>query len=547
MTKILGRDCLRVGGFACLLLAVPLGLLTSCSSSTEPGVEGVVLNALPLEQNVSLQVGESREFSVTAQPSSTLEVVWNRAGEQVATTGVYAYEANYVGSDTVSVQASAGDTQLSRTWLVTVRENAAQVPPEVPNVHAGHGDEGGQVAVGWERIPPTGLLYSVDHYEVAVSVDGPINVANWAEATVVATVPEEGLVLGYEIELDEDGVLITGGERSWFAVRGVDTAGQMSPVTNVVSLIVSIPWYIEGYLYDDRGNTLPNAIVSYGCPECKVNTDGTGFYSIGPFRDFDEVVLETITSDDPPGFEPYTSYYDFRTDTLRYDETDQVDFTLITRYPMDAACLDYEDDFIGYFRFVTQTHQDGVNRPGTRLYRWDHYPISVYIPEFTVTYQDSIWTASQYATEMVELWNTTMEEDYFVLTDDEASADVYFDFVTVNEHGLYGEVVIIEPSDEDYTFGEVIPERMRVDVSYAQSSSRRIREIALHELGHVLAFSWTHSPCDDSLHLMRRSSSGSLLNGWENGIHPDERRVVNCVRVLPQGVEMSHFESTSSR
>ena len=26
---------------------------------------------------------------------------------------------------------------------------------------------------------PRGLLYPVDHYEVAVSADGPINMANW--------------------------------------------------------------------------------------------------------------------------------------------------------------------------------------------------------------------------------------------------------------------------------------------------------------------------------------------------------------------------------
>ena len=258
--------------------------------------------------------------------------------------------------------------------------------------------------------------------------------------------------------------------------------------------------------------------------------------------------LETITSDDPPGFEPYTSYYDFRTDTLRYDEVDQVDITLMTRYPVDASCTEYENDFLGYFRYVTGTHQDMPNRPGTRLYRWDHYPLSVYIPDFYAAEHDSNWPASQYATEMVELWNTTMEEDYFVLTDDEASADVYFEFVYLSSGGFYGQASIVLPTGyDDPSFGEIIPERMRVEVSWNQPSSRRIREIALHELGHTLAFASTHSPCDDAPHLMRRSSSGALLNGWENGIHPDERRVVNCVRALPEGVDMSHFEPVSLR
>ena len=59
-------------------------------------------------RNLSLQVGESREFSVTAQPATTLEVVWNRAGAEVATTSAYQYDADHIGPDTVSVQANAG-------------------------------------------------------------------------------------------------------------------------------------------------------------------------------------------------------------------------------------------------------------------------------------------------------------------------------------------------------------------------------------------------------------------------------------------------------
>jgi len=103
-----------------------------------------------------------------------------------------------------------------------------------------------------------------------------------------------------------------------------------------------------------------------------------------------------------------------------------------------------------------------------------------------------------------------------------------------------GQASIVLPDDQPYQLGDVVPQRMCVYIHDTLDDEQRIRETALHELGHVLGLV-RHSSCSRSGYLMYFTAAGALDNGPENAIHPDELRAVRAIRHLPQGYDMEGF------
>ncbi len=64
----------------------------------------------------------------------------------------------------------------------------------------------------------------------------------------------------------------------------------------------------------------------------------------------------------------------------------------------------------------------------------------------------------------------------------------------------------------------------------------------MHELGHAMGL-YEHVDVipPGETYLMALSSAGALDEGPENAVHVDEKRMLNAIRFLPQGVDMAGF------
>jgi predicted Zn-dependent protease len=161
--------------------------------------------------------------------------------------------------------------------------------------------------------------------------------------------------------------------------------------------------------------------------------------------------------------------------------------------------------------------------------------LKVFLPEHQA--QDLDFREACLAT--MDIWNMIMGEDYFVVVANSGDADVEFLFENMGPDAN-GQTSLLEPDDQDYHLGDVIPQRMRVRINDQQEDLQRIQETSLHELGHVLGLN-RHLLCNQPGYLMYVTAAGVLDDGPENAIHIDEQRAVRAIRYLPQGYDLGGF------
>ncbi len=485
----------------------------------------------PPGQEVQMVVLETREFRVSLDWPFARTYAWLRGNQVVGTDSTYLYTAQAAGLDSLCLAVSAGERLVTRTWRIDIQPNRPAAPAVVL---ARDGDLGGSVRIIWEKVEP--VVYAIAGYKVAASFEGPLTEDNWGGALQLGTFEPVPGMTWYRRTFTqaEDGMIP--GARGWFAVRSVDERGVMSAVSENAVHLLSEDYWVQGLISDDLGHPLAGVTVSVDAVDLSVQTDAGGRYRIGPFPNFLEFVLGTETpNEDQPG-QPGTSWHDYHTTLLSLDQDLDLDLCLLTRYGADLLCADNEGSFLRYFRHMTRTDLTTNLRPDRRLYKWDHYPLAVYIPVFTgaggIDFRENCAVT-------LDIWNTNTGEDFFVLTDDPEQADVVFLFDDMGG-AANGQASIVLPDDQPYQLGDVVPQRMCVYIHDTLDDEQRIRETALHELGHVLGLV-RHSSCSRSGYLMYFTAAGALDNGPENAIHPDELRAVRAIRHLPQGYDMEGF------
>ncbi len=525
------------GGKKCLVWPIWLGIAAlcavlvggGCSGSTDPGDGGetITISFNPVAQGQEVDLGATLGFSVTAPKAAVLNVNWWRNGIVDRRGTEYTYVPAVPGVDTLRAQAEADGVTDSYFWVINVKSTGNSLPPAVPAVAAGPGPAPGDVLVSWMRAGPS--AYPVVAYQVAISYTGVITEANWASARMVREVPNEVGRVGYEENLTVAGEQMVPGADAWFAVRALDEIGQMSPVATNGFTTITTGWWLNGVVRDDRDALLVGATVRSADPDLSTNTDVNGLFSLGPFRSIDRAVLTTATSN-----AAISGWFDFQSGEIDSVSGRDYEIVLIRRYVLDAECDLYGGQFLNYLRVMTRTEFDVTDPANTVLHRWDTYPLRAYVPDLVNSTGVDFGEAARFA---MAYWDSVMGEAYFAAATDEAAAEVVFVFDD-SRPNFNGQVSLLEPSGPDINLGDVVPEKVESYLNTTIATQKFAREVALHELGHVLGL-LSHSACRQSGYLMVAGASGNLSN--PDPIHPDEQNAARCVRRLPREVDMAGY------
>ena len=510
------------------------GILGGCTSSTDPAGEGppeVVYN--PDRQFLDITIPDAFAFEVSSSRPAELQATWLLNGTSVATGNSYQYQANLVGFDTLTVQTVLDGESEERDWRITVLASPSLLPPTVPEVLIVHGEEPMDVLVSWQWISQS--HFPITDYLIASSYDGPITVDNWEDATLLGSFEHQSGQAGYSAVFTaaEHGMLP--GATIWFGFRGRDDHGQMSPIVEIYRHTISFAWWIEGFVYDSDHNPLPEIIIEYCSGEgCRTNTDVSGFYRVGPFLNVATVVLRTYSSNVDLVGQPFTSWFDFQTDPIGYSELGNThDIQLLTRFETGLP-----EDFLTFLRQMTKTDVTTDLRPNQRLYKWEEYPIKIFIPDH-VRPGDNL-DFGEKCRLALDYWNLVMGEDILVEVQDPGLAQI--DFYLTELPGANGMATLVAPSDYGYRLGDVIPEKISIGINnVVLPNEQRVRETAMHELGHAMGLYdhvWSET---DETYLMFITSAGALDDGPLNAVHIDEKRMLEAIRYLPQGVNMAGF------
>jgi len=517
-----------------------LGLwqLSSCTSSTSPTDDDEAVSFRPVDETVYLDLQDEQVFSVTVNGPEAAGIAFSRGAETLGTEAEYHYVAHETGEDSLLATASLPDRTLSRRWRIVVSNDLSQYPPGISGVSVVHGTTPGSVQITWSKPAESAMPDTLTHYLLAVSYEGAITHHSWAATTIVDSIPYVEQ-LQYQRQYEADHPAIEGGQRAWFCIRALDDQGRLSPVCTSVAIDIAALYWLEGTVVDDTHNPLADVVVKYDvtCGTCSTQTDHEGWFRLGPFPDHRKYTLTTFSPDENTLPDAVDAYYDFETDSLGIDDAaTPLDLVLIPRYGLAAECpaAVYADHFLIFLREMTRTVEGFADTPPYQhLYRWESYPVSVFIGEgLSNSGQLSL---REPALEAVTRWNDVMGEDYFMVTDVEDTAQVTVNFDP--DLPTLGIARQVEPYG--FEINQVIPQRIEIEIKTSFEDYVKVVETTMHELGHALMMGG-HSDCGQGIHLMDNAPFGML--GSEHGpVHPDERRLVRCIRALAQGTPMDHY------
>ncbi len=406
-------------------------------------------------------------------------------------------------------------------------------PLAVEGLDIDNGFVPGQVDISWHSIDDV-IMPMIEYLVLALEDQDSVE-PDWDEAMELGVFDQRGPGTIYHESFGPEANLIPGLPYR-FTVRGRDTLNRLSPVRDSGVVTVGQGNRVSGILTDHRGRPLAGIPLEISFDGMTGNSMWVLTDEQGAFFGFSlwlgaVVHIRTYADDVDPG-----AWYDYVSDPLLDGTWQDMNLTLIPRRGVDESCPQYNGSFLTYVRTMTKTTNPTNSRPNTLLNKWDHFPLSVYIPDYVNGLGLDMGALCRTAP---TTWNDDLDEVFYVFADAAQNADVVFrfgtDFPSVN-----GQVTILAPIGTHF-IGDVIPQKMEVYIAADLSIAQRVQEVSLHELGHVLGIA-DHSLCNEAGYLMYISSAGVLNNGPENAIHPDEKALARCLRYLPQGVNMAGYE-----
>lgn len=537
------------------VLSGALAIVGCSRSPTQPPPPPLTYVFTPAADSVSVAYQGQLVFAVHAGDGSPVAAVFRRGATILATGVAYTYAGTRVGLDSLRAEVP-GTTTVAKDWRILVDAGYGDRPAPVLALSAVIGSRPGALRVNWQRAAPELNPLPIVRYLVALGHDATLSDLNWDAAQPLGEVPSQAGTVGYGQEY----VGLTGGDTVWVAVRAEDAAGRLSPLGAEPRVRIAGAYRISGVIVGLGDQPLDGILASVGeAPEMQAITTADGRFTlprseIAPdgFRDIDRYVLtvrdETVPRDPETGADT-GRYYDVRTDTLSAASsyprrillvearTEQGDPTL------DPTCgaLVYGGEFLTFLKRMTSTGTGG----NTRLYRWDHYPITYWVQPTTEWLTPGGFAMGPLAVAAAEAWNARLGDTFFLQTTDSTAADVKVVFRTAD--ALYAAYTnIVAPYDAP--INTIIPLRMQIRVDRDFQFLAYAQGVVLHEFGHALCIGG-HSECS-GLHIMQNGAHNVPLLGAPGpdpladmmpAISDDEVRLVRCVRDLPQGIDMNQY------
>ncbi len=486
----------------------------------------------PLDDLIEFVLGDTGLFSAVSNRAAQSTYRWERGGLLVSEAASYLATATAPGTDTLQVTVTAADHTATRTWELRQYEPGQQPPLAPRDFFAESGPAPGTVTASWHAALPRGT--PVTDYELAISYDGPIVDSNWNAAVFLAQVPALSGQEICSISLSDTTNGMTPGAHGWLGIRSVNSAGIRSAHVPNREIDISEPWWASGTTVDDTGRPLANVTIrtSTGTHSTQSHVDGT--YRIGPFHDTEQITLRTETPDVMPVGQQTGAWVDANSGPLSFHTVRNWDFLLVTLYNLLSDCTVYNGNFPTFLRAVTHTERGTDLRPNQNLYKWESYPVPVWVPDYI---SPEGYEYARLCRQVVAMWNETMAAEFLNLVDDPADARIAFRFGD-DGNATLGKTTLLEPSDHDYGLGDIVPQKVEVYVRDRLNAAQFVQEVAMHELGHALGLV-RHITCSDGSYLMYFSPAGRLDGAVEDAINPDERHALRMIRALPQGFDMS--------
>ncbi|MHB8079987.1 MAG: zinc metalloprotease [Candidatus Krumholzibacteriia bacterium] len=537
----------------------PVGsvVLVGCAGSpTPPPPPAPTYVFTPAADDLTVTYQGQVVFAVRTAEGAAVAAEFRRGSTLLATGPSYTYAATRVGPDSLRAEVP-GAAAGAKDWRILVDAGYGDRPAPVLALTAVIGTRPGTLRVNWQRAAPELNPLPIVRYLVALGHGAPLSDLNWDAAQPLGEVPSLEATVGYGHEYGG----LAGGDSVWVGVRAEDAAGRLSPLGTQPRVRIAGAYRITGTVVELGGRPLDGILASVGeTPELQALTTGDGAFTLprpdlnpDGFRDVDRYVLrlrDETTPRDPVTGEGTGRYYDVLTDTLTSSAGYPREFLLVEARTelgdptLDPACgaVIYGGEFLTFLKRMTNTGTGG----NTRLYRWDHYPITYWVQPTTDWLAPGGFAMGPLADAAADAWNAKLGGAFFAPTPDSVAADLKVVFRTAD--AVYSAYTnIVEPFDAP--INSVIPIRMQIRVNRDFQYLAYAQGVVLHEFGHALCIGG-HSECGD-LHIMKEGAHYVPLTGTATSdrtladmvaaISADEVRLVLYLRNLPQGINMTQY------
>jgi len=478
---------------ASLTAAVVFGL-GGCgggSSTTTPTPQNQV-SFDPPAGPISISAADALEMSVLVD-GDPVEAVFRVGGVEQEPVSVFVFQPEELGEIVIQANAIVDGESVTAEWRVDVGVEGLRPPPDVSVFRAKPGAVPGAVELEWER-PAVGrtdvdivryeLAYANDYFEAEEFED--------VEVVDIESLPPEGPIIQRNTI---DG--LTERQSYVFRVRAVDRVDRASTVSDTASSRATGAYTIQGRVLSIRSEGRPvepleNVLVSVGGSAFDF-TEDDGRFLLSDLPDTGQVVLTVAEQSG-------AQYYEIVSDPL--DPIDQeFEFVLpgiaFVEYQASSDELDVETvSRLQLLRMLTGSATASMTRPAP-IDAWDTYPIPLYVYPLQVQTDLDLVDYRQQIVESAEAWNEMAGEDLFEIIevsapftrDDLPTPGVTYDLDPGVTAPTYATTLILDPErPSNVPFSRADPRKavigFRLDPELRKNSL--VRQIAVHELGHVL-------------------------------------------------------------
>lgn len=462
----------------------------------------VIESVLPQESNVTLYLGNSVEFVVTASDPEgralTYRFVVDGSYFQPA-IGRLVYRPTSVGTKRVQAIVLDGVNVVTHDWTVNVLLEPDLGPPApVIITRAEPGPNPGEIYLEWAAVGDDGMTGVPGSYRVRTSSAPIVTEDDWTNAINRSGAPLP-LPPGETMLMTIKDVFPPG--LTYISVRAVDNESRMSAISSAAE-VVAAPMRFGGRVVDAiTRQGIANATVTFGGQTLVTDPDGVYEFT-DPGSGSGILSARDETAPGVGGYYDYDVGY-----TVKH--LDVVNLYLIPQYTLTTT---YYSDFLDFFRAMTD--QGTIPYPSDERRR--ALPIALYARPFVKNGLDYAEAIRSVAAELDQLVG---EPVFYSVADATEPARVETNYNDIIQRDRY---TALTWSPDWYPLAGLIEFR----VHYSADVVEAFKQIVRHELGHSLGLNHSLDPA----HLMVGYFAATAPT-----FTPDEVAVLRTYYALPRG------------